>query len=155
MPVAITLAGSDYQTLKDISIKVQERLHREPGATDIMHAIKPDLEAMASDWPAGYLYKMEGEINKINDRYSDMGRAFILAVILILILLSVLYNSIRQAIITLLVVPLALTGTLLGFFLTNIPFSFRIVIFNSVNTDYYSLPLYPDRYKGNRVNTFP
>ena len=93
-------------------------------ASNIMLAMQPDLDRMKADWPAGYDYQLGGELTKAGDSYSSMGIAFVAAILLILILLSLLYNSIRQPIIILLIIPLGLTGTFSGFFLANIPLSF-------------------------------
>ena len=93
-------------------------------ATAIMLAMQPGLDKMKADWPAGYDYQLGGELTKASDSYSSMGIAFVAAVLLILILLALLYNSIRQPMIILLIIPLGLTGTFSGFFLANIPLSF-------------------------------
>ncbi|CAM3522278.1 efflux RND transporter permease subunit [Parendozoicomonas haliclonae] len=109
------------------AITVQARAEGQT-ASEIMLGMQADLEQMKQDWPAGYSYELGGELTKAGDSYSDMGMAFIAAVLLILILLALLYNSIRQPIIILLIIPLGLTGTLGGFFLTNIPLSFSGLI---------------------------
>ncbi|MTI12288.1 efflux RND transporter permease subunit [Sansalvadorimonas verongulae] len=97
-------------------------------ASDIMLAMQPDLDRMKAGWPPGYDYQLGGELAKAGDSYSSMGIAFVAAILLILILLALLYNSIRQPIIILLIIPLGLTGTLSGFFLADIPLSFSGLI---------------------------
>ena len=109
------------------AVTVQARAEGQT-ATEIMLAIQADLEIMKQEWPVGYTYELGGELTKAGDSYADMGMAFIAAVLLILILLALLYNSIRQPIIILLIIPLGLTGTFSGFFLANIPLSFSGLI---------------------------
>ena len=57
-----------------------------------------------------------------------MHQAFLLAMVLIYLLLSIMFNSLRQPLIILVVIPLAMTGTFTAFFLLNIPLSFPALI---------------------------
>ncbi len=97
-------------------------------ASDIMLGALPDLEKMRAEWPDGYNFRLEGELTKSAESYGDMGKAFIIAMLLIFILLTLLYNSLTQPIIVLMIVPLCITGTFLGYFLSGIPMSFSGLI---------------------------
>ena len=93
-------------------------------AGEIVAAFTPVLEELKESWPAGYHYQFDGEVAKADDSYGDMGNAFLLAMIMIYILLTLIFGSLWQPIIILLVVPLAMIGTFFGYFLASIPMSF-------------------------------
>ncbi len=109
------------------AVTVQARAEGQT-ASAIMLSVQNDLLEMKKNWPAGYDFELGGELAKAGDSYADMGKAFMGAILLILILLALLYNSIRQPLIILLIIPLGLTGTFSGFFLANIPLSFTGLI---------------------------
>lgn len=97
-------------------------------ATEIVMDILPWLESQRIDWPQGYDYELGGELKVADDSYGNMGNAFMLAILMIFILLALMFHSLGQPVIILLVVPLALTGTFIGYFLAGIPMSFTGLI---------------------------
>ena len=97
-------------------------------ASEIVMDILPWLESQRIDWPEGYDYELGGELKTAGDSYSSMGDAFILAVVMIFILLALMFHSMALPVIILLIVPLALTGTFIGYFLAGIPMSFTGLI---------------------------
>ena len=97
-------------------------------AEEIVTAFIPVLEQLKAEWPAEYDYRFDGEIAKAEESYGDMGNAFLLAMVMIYILLTLMFDSLKQPVIILLVVPLALMGTFFGYFLTGIPMSFSGLI---------------------------
>ena len=93
-------------------------------ATDIVTDLLPWLDSEKAHWPQGYHYELGGELKAAGDSYGSMGNAFVMAIVMIFILLALMFHSMAQPVIILLVVPLALTGTFIGYFLAGIPISF-------------------------------
>ncbi|MGI9275092.1 MAG: efflux RND transporter permease subunit [Endozoicomonas sp.] len=104
------------------SITVQSRAE-ERTATQIMEQFIPILDEMKKKWPAGFDYRMGGEMAKSDDVYGDIGTAFTVAMFMIFILLSLMFGSMTQPVIILLVVPFAIMGTFIGYFLFNVSLS--------------------------------
>nr|WP_281423944.1 efflux RND transporter permease subunit [Oceanobacter mangrovi] len=97
-------------------------------ATEIVNDITPVLQQMQQQWPAGYHYRLGGEVAKSGKSYGDMGAAFVIAMLGVYVLLTLMFNSFLQPAIILLVVPLAMTGTFLGYFLSATPMTFSGMI---------------------------
>jgi len=114
---------ADGQRAITVSSRVDGRT-----ATQVVAALQPFLEREQEGWPPGYRYRLGGELESATEGYTDMGAAFLMALLLIFMLLALLFNSMRQPLIILLSVPLATTGTFLGFFLAGIPLSFTSLI---------------------------
>ena len=104
------------------SITVQSRAEGRT-ATQIMQQFIPILDEMKTEWPAGFDYRMGGEMAKSEDVYGDIGTAFMVAMFMIFILLSLMFGSMTQPVIILLVVPFAIMGTFIGYFLFNVALS--------------------------------
>ncbi|CAH0992468.1 Swarming motility protein SwrC [Sinobacterium norvegicum] len=95
---------------------------------EILTDFVPELEAMSATWPAEYYYQLAGEVEKSDNSFGQMGVALIAALVLIFVLLALIFNSFAQPLIILAVVPLAMIGTFLGFFLTGTIMSFSGMI---------------------------
>jgi len=93
-------------------------------AGEVVAALQPILDEKTSSWPKGYRYQLGGEVVSSDDAFGQMGLAFILAMFSIYILLTLMFGSFLQPLIIIMVVPLALIGTFLGFFITATPMSF-------------------------------
>ena len=109
------------------AVTVQSRAEGRT-ASEVVLSFLPVLDEMKAEWPEGYDYRLGGEMAKADESYADMGNAFLLAMVIIYILLTLMFNSLRQPLIILLVVPLAITGTFFGYFLASIPMSFSGLI---------------------------
>ncbi|MGL6258640.1 efflux RND transporter permease subunit [Vibrio sp. WXL210] len=103
---------------------------RAEGATaaEVVMAIQPELEKMSAQWPNGYRYEFGGEVSQSGDSYGQMGTAFVLAMFSIYVLLTLMFGSFVQPAIIILIVPLALIGTFLGYFLSGTAMSFSGLI---------------------------
>ena len=93
-------------------------------AGEVVMAMQPVMDQIASGWGDGYRYEFGGEVSNSNDSFGQMGIAFMLAMFSIYVLLTLMFGSFIQPLIIIMIVPLALIGTLLGFFLTELPMSF-------------------------------
>jgi multidrug efflux pump subunit AcrB len=94
----------------------------------ILAELDPQLEDLQADWPAGYTYSFGGETEDQAETFGSAGQALAIAIFLVFAVLVLQLSSFRQPFIILLTIPLALIGTLGGFFLAWIPFSFTAFI---------------------------
>jgi multidrug efflux pump subunit AcrB len=78
--------------------------------------------------PAGYSWKTGGANEENNKSVQSIMQAMVLSAILILITMVVQFQSFRQAIIVLVVIPLAVSSVFLAFALTGTPLSFPALI---------------------------
>ncbi|OBQ57604.1 efflux RND transporter permease subunit [Halodesulfovibrio spirochaetisodalis] len=97
-------------------------------ASQILQAVQPKLETMEQTWPSGYSWSFSGEAESTSEVYSSVPMVLTLALFLVFSVLALLFGSFMQPIIIMLTVPLALTGTFIGFFLFNMPLSFPAII---------------------------
>jgi len=91
-------------------------------ASDIMQEIKPKIDSLSI--PKGYRIMISGEEKERNKAFSQLGMVFALTVCLILLMLVIQFNSIKQALIILVSVPLAVIGAFLGLFISGNSFAF-------------------------------
>lgn len=97
-------------------------------ADEVVTSMQPILQKLQTEWPQDYRYQFGGEVTKAGDSYEQMGLAFMIAMFSIYVLLTLMFNSFSQPAIILLVVPLALIGTFLGYFLSGTIMSFSGLI---------------------------
>ncbi|WP_346291379.1 efflux RND transporter permease subunit [Sphaerothrix gracilis] len=95
---------------------------------EILADLEPRLEEMQPSWPQGYDYSFGGETEDQAETFGSAGQALGLAVFLVFAVLVLQLGSFRQPFIILLAIPFALIGTVGGFFLVGIPFSFSAFI---------------------------
>ena len=120
-PISITRQGGQRSII--VSSKNQTRLPAE-----IIADVTPKLEALRTNWPPGYWYRLGGEAEESAEAFGSAGYAMAVALFLVFALLVMLFGSFAQPFIILLTIPLALTGTFVGFYLLRMPFSFTAVI---------------------------
>ncbi|PSP00029.1 MAG: AcrB/AcrD/AcrF family protein [Cyanobacteria bacterium SW_6_48_11] len=94
----------------------------------ILADLEPQLQQMKQSWPQGYTYNFGGESEDQAETFGSAGQALGLAIFLVFAVLVLQLGSFRQPFIILLTVPFALIGTMGGFFLAWIPFSFSAFI---------------------------
>ncbi|WP_428773949.1 efflux RND transporter permease subunit, partial [Vibrio sp.] len=124
-----TLAAIDYAgSVGDIV-----RINHDRVVTvkaDVEEAKKPaaqarqEAEALLADFPlpAGYQLKFTGENEFQKESEAFLGKAFVVAVLLIFLILVSLFNSISQPLIILTSVILSLGGAFVGLFVLRSPF---------------------------------
>ena len=95
---------------------------------EILAALEPKLQEMKQSWDSGYDYSFGGETEDQAETFGSAGQALALAVFLVFAVLVLQLGSFRQPFIILLAIPFALIGTIGGFYLTGIPFSFSAFI---------------------------
>lgn len=97
-------------------------------ANSITQSLIPIIQHLKQQWLEGYDYTIGGEMSDLKNNHKSMHQAFLLAMVLIYLLLSIMFNSLKQPLIILVVIPLAMTGTFTAFFLLNIPLSLPALI---------------------------
>jgi len=95
---------------------------------EILADLEPRLQEAQESWPQGYGYTFGGETEDQSETFGSAGRALGVAVFLVFAVLVLQLGSFRQPFIILLAIPFALIGTVGGFFLAGIPFSFSAFI---------------------------
>jgi multidrug efflux pump subunit AcrB len=120
-PLAITRKGG--QRAVTIMCKTQGRT-----ANAILADIRPVLDQMKDRWPASYRYHFAGEAEEAAETFGSATKMLAIAFFLVFALLAIQFGSFRQPFIIMFSVPLALIGTLGGFFLGWIPFSFPAMV---------------------------
>ena len=95
---------------------------------EIISDVTPALEKMRAGWPAGYSYSIAGEAEETQETFGSAGIALVVAIILVMGVLVIVFDSFRQGFIILFTMPLALIGTFIGFFVFGLEFSFFAMI---------------------------
>ena len=95
---------------------------------EILAELEPKLKEMKQSWASGYDYSFGGETEDQAETFGSAGQALALAIFLVFAVLVLQLGSFRQPFIILLAIPFALIGTIGGFYLTGIPFSFSAFI---------------------------
>lgn len=95
-------------------------------AEDIVQATSKKIKAIPL--PPGYKIEYGGENEYRNDVFLDLGRISIIVVMLIYIMLSIQFHSFITPIIVMLSVFLALSGAVLGLFITGTPIGFMAIL---------------------------
>ncbi|ETR69920.1 MAG: hypothetical protein OMM_03610 [Candidatus Magnetoglobus multicellularis str. Araruama] len=108
------------------SVTVMSKLHGIY-VSEIIERIRPIMNNLQKSWPSGYSYVFAGE-DETDETYNKMEKMFCLAMLLVYIILALLFDSLIQPVIILFTVLFALIGVFIGFFLTDIPFSFSATI---------------------------
>ena len=85
------------------------------------------LENLLSAYP-GYSFRFAGEEEQYNQTVSDIKRAALLAVILIYLILASILRSLSQPIIIMSILPVCITGVLMGILLRGEPMTLPAII---------------------------
>ncbi len=95
---------------------------------EIMAEVAPRLNEMQAQWPSGYRAVIGGESADTSETFGSAMIALVVAVVLIVGVLVIIFNSFRQAFIIFATMPLAVIGSALGFWAFDITFSFFAMI---------------------------
>lgn len=119
--IAISHAGGERAIT--VMAKNEGRTVRE-----LMAEIGPQLEQLQAAWPPGYRTVVGGEVADTAEVFASALMALVIAVVLIVGVLVILFNSFSQAFIIFATMPLAVIGSALGFWAFGITFSFFAMI---------------------------
>ena len=92
----------------------------------IMARIKPKIDALKL--PPGYEMEWGGVYESGRDAQAGLSSAVVPSVVLVVLILIILFNAIRQPVIILLTVPLAVIGVSAGLLAFDLPFDFMALL---------------------------
>ena len=135
-------AKLDHEVVERIDVVSQEaaihRRNRErtitvlagagPGlnADQAFRAVRADIEAM--NLPAGYRMEWGGEFEASSDAQAMLGAQLPLGFLVMVAISVLLFNKVRQPLILWLVVPMSVTGMVLGLLVSGLPFTFTALL---------------------------
>jgi len=101
----------------------------EPGytASDVVVLAENKL-ATEHNIPTGYQVNFGGEVEDIEQSFSELWSAMIVAVLLILIILVLQFDSFTKPVTVLMTLPLMLIGVVIGMLIFSLPFSFPVFL---------------------------
>lgn len=129
IPLAYLGTILDRDSIQFIPRIDQERSARVQAYTDeglLFAEIKPMTDQIIADFDLaeGYRFDLGGEDADIQESFRDLFSSMFIAIILILVILVVQFNSFRQTLIILGTIPLAVIGIFPGLALLGLPLSF-------------------------------
>jgi len=97
-------------------------------SVDVVDALRPWLNEARAGWPLGSRYELGGEIESSVQANQAIADKMPVAMLLIVLLLIVQFNSIRRTAIILLTIPLGLIGVVIGLLLTGSYLGFMTIL---------------------------
>jgi multidrug efflux pump subunit AcrB len=95
-------------------------------ATEVMAEISPILQNLSM--PDGFRYEIGGETSEQTDIFIDMGKLSVIVVFLILLLIAMQFYSLSIPLLVMSTVYLAVSGSLIGLFVTQTPLGFMTMM---------------------------
>jgi multidrug efflux pump subunit AcrB len=95
-------------------------------ASDLFFRIKADIEAI--EFPPGYQLEWGGEYEDSANAQAGLTKMLPIFLLLMVLIVIMLFNNLRQPLIIWLVVPLSLIGVTLGLVTTQNPFDFMAIL---------------------------
>jgi multidrug efflux pump subunit AcrB len=112
--------------LKTVTVSSQ----LQPGYTafEVVAAMTPWLEAESSNWGLGYRWELGGEVETSGEANASINEKLPIALLIIIMLLVIQFNSIRRPIIILLTIPLGIIGVTVGLIVAKSYFGFMTLL---------------------------
>jgi multidrug efflux pump subunit AcrB len=101
------------------TVTVGSRVVKGELANSVAARVKPKLDEMMKGLPPGYRLAQGGEFEETMKAQTQVIRAVAIAILLIVLILIVQYNSMLKPMVILFTVPLALIGVLIGLWVTG------------------------------------
>jgi multidrug efflux pump subunit AcrB len=95
-------------------------------ATEVMTEIESKLAKV--NFPEGYTWEAGGETSEQTDTFADLGKLMIVVLFLIILLITMQFNSLSLPFIIMTTVYLAIAGGIIGLFITRTPIGFMTVM---------------------------
>ncbi|MEL6300579.1 MAG: efflux RND transporter permease subunit [Pseudomonadota bacterium] len=108
------------------TIKAQSDPYPEELASELLSRIRADVEAI--ELPDGYSLNWDGEYGDSKESNENLAKTLPLGLGSMVIVVFILFGTVRQPIIIWLVVPLALIGVVVGLVATNSPLEFMGIL---------------------------
>ena len=120
----------DNGTLKKLdrtwTIKAQSDPLPGQLASDLFERLRPQIEAI--ELPAGYSLKWDGEYGDSAESNENLASTIPLGFLAMVLIVVILFGSVRQPVVIWLVVPLALIGVVFGLVVTRTPLEFMALL---------------------------
>jgi len=95
-------------------------------ASELLEAVKPKIDAI--ELPAGYTLSWGGELEDSSRAQAYIAAGVPVPLLLMVLILVMLFNNLRQPLVIMLTVPLAIIGVSVGLLLANEPFGFMALL---------------------------
>lgn len=95
-------------------------------ADEAFRSVRSDIEAIPL--PEGYTMEWGGEFESAGEAQESLGKQLPLGFLVMLTISILMFNKIRQPLILWLVVPMSVTGMVLGLLFTGLPFTFTALL---------------------------
>ncbi len=102
----------------------------EPGllANTVANRIQPKLDAMVDELPPRYFVEIDGELEETARAQRQVVKAVGLSVVLMMLILTVQYNSLIKPLVVMAAVPLGMIGVLIGLLVTGWAMGFMAML---------------------------
>ena len=95
-------------------------------ADEAFRSVRTDIEAIRL--PEGYTMEWGGEFESAGEAQASLGKQLPLGFLVMLTISILMFNKVRQPLILWLVVPMSVTGMVLGLLFTGLPFTFTALL---------------------------
>lgn len=112
----------------DRTLSITAQADPAPGVRsgDLFDRVRPEIEAI--ELPPGYSFKWDGEFGSSQEANEGLASTMPFGFGAMIIVVILLFNSIRQPVIIWLTVPLAFIGVIYGLIMTNTPLEFMAIL---------------------------
>lgn len=114
-----------YNRQRAITVQCDPANSDMTGAT-LLAAIKDKIEAIPL--PSGYGIMWDGELKPSTESKEGTGTFFPMAMLLMVFIIVMLFNSVRQSLVVIAIIPLSIIGVGIGLFVTNNAFGFMAIV---------------------------
>ncbi|MDX9724411.1 MAG: efflux RND transporter permease subunit, partial [Myxococcota bacterium] len=110
------------------TMEVGAQLYPEVTAADVVAELEPWLREQARGWPTSVHYEFGGDAEESAKSQGAIFEKLPYALIIVVFLLVAMFNSIRRALIVLMVIPLGLIGVFVGLYVTESYIGFMTIL---------------------------
>ena len=97
-------------------------------AAEAFERVRPTLERLAEDFPPGYEHEWGGEYENSNEANATLVPTFLPILVAMLLVVLMLFNSVKKTAVIFLTLPLILTGVVMGLLAFDRPFGFMALL---------------------------
>ena len=108
----------------DRTINVSSELNSTGNASAIMAEMDPYMIEASKNWPEGYTYKYGGDAENTAENMGAVINYLPLSGFIIILLLIIMFNSVRKTIMVAATIPLGIIGVVIGLLIFQEPFGF-------------------------------
>jgi multidrug efflux pump subunit AcrB len=108
----------------DRTINVSSELSATGNSSAIMKEMDPYMIEVSDNWPEGYTYKFGGDAENTAENMGAVINYLPLSGFIIILLLIIMFNSVRKTIMVAATIPLGIIGVVIGLLIFQEPFGF-------------------------------